>query len=67
MSNLDALLLISGDHTEDDIPRKTSAVQVTPRLVQHDSFRILRDNPAPRHGFWATNFRQLLFSWRRTA
>ncbi|KAG8841983.1 FACT complex subunit spt16, partial [Serendipita sp. 405] len=27
MSNLDALLLISGEHSEDDVPRKTSAVQ----------------------------------------
>jgi len=29
MSNLDALFLISGDHSEDDVPRKTSAVQVS--------------------------------------
>ena len=28
LSNLDALLLIAGDHTEDDAPKKTSAVQV---------------------------------------
>jgi hypothetical protein len=28
MSNLDALFLISGDSSEDDAPRKTSAVQV---------------------------------------
>jgi hypothetical protein len=28
MSNLDALFLLSGDSSEDDAPRKTSAVQV---------------------------------------
>ncbi|PVG03034.1 FACT complex subunit SPT16 [Serendipita vermifera] len=27
LSNLDALLLIAGDHSEDDVPRKTSAIQ----------------------------------------
>ena len=60
LSNLDAFLLIAGDHTEDDAPKKTSAVQV----------RYLRATPLmskplieyrSRHGYWAMNFLRLSY------
>ena len=60
LSNLDALLLIAGDHTEDDAPKKTSAVQVRClRTIPLMSKPLIKYRS--RHGYWAMNFLRLSY------
>ena len=60
LSNLDALLLIAGDHTEDDAPKKTSAVQVRCERATPLMLKPLIEYRS-RRGYWAMNFLRLSY------